>query len=137
MDIIKYQAIEIAIPSGTSATVFYFPDQPQLANAQIQLIETYTITSVSKSPMTGGTTISVADQKAGNLTLYWEDQQILQNMPLLRLNKMVTTDPYVNLLENMSGQSISWTKSYVKFAAAPTGATVLTFGVYYSGKGRT
>jgi hypothetical protein len=127
----KYQVIEIPIPSGTTLTKFFFPDQPQLRYAQIQAIQVYTIAGITASPLTFSTMTSIANMQTCFLTLYREDVQIVQNRPILDYNKMVTANPYVNLPDGVADQMISWTKSFITFSAAPTGATVVPFGIHY------
>lgn len=132
MNLKLYQAVEIAIPSGTTLTRFFFQDQPQLRNAYIQGIQFYTPTVLTATPLTGSTPTSLANMKTASLTLYAGDLQVVFNMPILNLNEIDDgTSPFTWNLPNIQNLTISWVKSYVQFTAAPTGATALSMGVYY------
>ena len=37
----RFEAVEVAIPNGSTNTRFYFPNLPNLANAMIQNIQVY------------------------------------------------------------------------------------------------
>jgi hypothetical protein len=132
MNLKLYQAVEIAIPSGTTLTRFFFQDQPQLRNAYIQGIQFYTPTVLTATPLTGSTPTTLANMKTASLTLYAGDLQVVFNMPILNLNEIDDgTSPFTWNLPNIQNLTISWVKSYVQFTAAPTGATALSMGVYY------
>ena len=128
-----YQAVEIPINS-TSLTRFYYQDQPQLRNAAINAIELYSANTISATPLTGSTPTASADVKKASLVLYSGDLQVVWNIPLFSLNRISNgTDPYVFELPSVQGIVISWVKSYVQFATAPSSSTTaLAFGVYYT-----
>lgn len=128
-----FQAIEIPIASGTTLTRFFFQDQPQLRNAYIKGIQFYTPTVLTATPLTGSTPTSLADMKKASLTLYSGDLQVVFNMPILNLNEINDlTSPFVFQLPELQDITISWVKSYVQFSTAPTGATALSLGAYYT-----
>lgn len=128
-----FQAIEIPIASGTTLTRFFFQDQPQLRNAYIKGIQFYTPTVLTATPLTGSTPTSLADMKKASLTLYSGDLQVVFNMPILNLNEVNDfTSPFVFQLPELQDITISWVKSYVQFSTAPTGATALSLGAYYT-----
>jgi hypothetical protein len=130
METTKFQVVEI--PVNTAGTKFFFPDQPQLRYAKIQKIELYTIAFITASPLTYGTMAAIADMQKCFLTLYREDVQIVQNRPILAYNPFVaSTNPYTNQLDGIADQSISWTKSFILFSAAPAGTSVVPFGIHY------
>lgn len=132
----RYQVIEIQIPTGTTATQFQIPDQPQLRNSRIWQIEAYINGNITKSPVSGSDLLSVADSQRCFLSLYEGDLERVKNIPLLRLNNMqtgTTTTPFVANASNFNGIIISWTKSFLKFwQAAPTGGVVVALGVTYT-----
>ena len=133
MRIKRFQAVEINVPSGSTLTRFQFPDQPQLRNAQIQGIQVYTPTAITKTPLSGATPTTLADLKQSFLTLYQGDLQILYQLPVLAFNNIQDlTSPSVWELPEMNDIDISWTKSYISTAAAlaTTGVTY-SFGIYY------
>lgn len=128
-----FQAIEIPIASGTTLTRFFFQDQPQLRNAYIKGIQFYTPTVLTATPLTGSTPTSLADMKRASLTLYSGDLQVLFNMPILNMNEINDlTSPFVFNLPELQDITISWVKSYVQFSSAPTGATAISLGAYYT-----
>lgn len=128
-----FQAIEIPIASGTTLTRFFFQDQPQLRNAYIKGIQFYTPTVLTATPLTGSTPTSLADMKKASLTLYSGDLQVVFSMPILNLNGINDlTSPFVFELPEIQDITISWVKSYVQFSTAPTGATALSLGAYYT-----
>ena len=132
MNLRMFQAVEIAIPSGTTLRRFFFQDQPQLRNAYITGIQFYTPTVLTATPVTGSTPITLANMKTASLTLYQGDLQVVFNIPILNLNEIDDgTSPFTWNLPRIENLTISWVKSYVEFSAAPTGPTALSMGVYY------
>lgn len=136
----RFELIEVPIPSGSANTRFYFPDAPQLRNASINAIQIFTVGAISATPNTGSTPVSTADLKKSSLTLYSGDIQLVYNAPVLAFNSVVSynsvdaaTNPYVFLTPDIQGLIISWTKSYIQLASAPSATGVAySFGVYYT-----
>lgn len=130
----RFEAVEIAVPSGSTLTRFYFPDLPNLRNAKITSIQVYTAGSISATPLTGSTPVTTTDMKKSFLTLYSGDLQLVYNLPMTSLNNIVNsaTDPYVLELPVINGITISWVKSYVVLPTAlGTTNVAYSFGVYY------
>ncbi len=130
----RFESIEVAIPSGSSNTRYYFPDLPQLRNAMIQAVQLYTPDTLSATPNTGSTMVTIADLKKSFLTLYSGDLQLIYNAPLLAFSNIINsaTNPYTNSLPDIDNMVISWTKSYISLATAPaTTGVAYAFGVYY------
>lgn len=130
----RFEAVEIAVPSGSTLTRFYFPDLPNLRNAKITSIQVYTAGTITATPLTGSTPVTTADMKKSFLTLYSGDLQLVYNLPMTSLNNIVNsaTDPYVLELPVINGITISWVKSYVVLPTAlATTGTAYSFGVYY------
>jgi len=133
MRIKRFQVIEVPVLTGSTLTFFNIPDQPQLRNAKIQGIQVYTPTTITKTPLSGATPVTLADLKQSFLTLYQGDLQILYRLPLLALNNISDlTSPFIFELPEMNDIDISWTKSSVTTASA-LGTTNVTysFGIYY------
>jgi hypothetical protein len=129
----RFEAIEIPVPSGTTLTRFYFPDQPNLRNAKIQAIQVYTYNTLSATPLSGSNMVSAADMKKSFLTLYSGDLQLIYSAPLLSFNNESNgTDPFVYEVPKVDNMIISWTKCYVSLPTAPTGGVAYAFGVYYT-----
>jgi hypothetical protein len=129
-----YQAVEVAIPSSSTLTRFFFQDQPQLRNAYIQAIQFYTPTVLTATPLTGSTPITLADMKKASLVLYSGDLQVVLNIPLLALNNINDlTSPFIFDLPTIDNITISWVKSYIQFSTAVTTTNVaVSMGVYYT-----
>ena len=133
MKIKRFEAVEIPVPTSSTLTRFYFPDQPQLRNAKIQGIQVYTPTAITKTPLTGSTPATLADIKQATITLYQGDLQIIFSLPLLAFNNIQDlTSPSVWELPEMNDIDISWTKSFITLAtAAGTTNVAFSFGIYY------
>lgn len=140
----RFQAIEIDIPASNAQTKFTFPDQPQLTgNAGLPVIidsiVSYTQNNLDASPLTYQVVVSAQDLKRAFLTLYQGDLASVNSIPVASLVNTADIDtsaygqvgvvqqPLVRNLIN-----VSWTKSFVQFATAPTGPTKIVFGVYYT-----
>ena len=130
----RFEAVEIAVPTSSTLTRFYFPDLPNLRNARITNIAIYTAGSISATPLTGSTPVTTADLKKSFLTLYEGDLQLVYNIPVLSFNSIVNsaTDPYQFELPSVNGLTVSWVKSYVSLPTAlATTGVAYSFGVYY------
>lgn len=130
----RFEAVEIAVPTGSTLTRFYFPDLPNLRNAKVTAIQIYTAGTITATPLTGSTPVTTADLKKSSLTLYEGDLQLVYNIPLLNFNNIVNsaTDPYIFELPAINGMTISWVKSYVNLPTAlATTNVAYSFGVYY------
>jgi hypothetical protein len=130
----RFEAVEIAIPSGSTNSRFYFPDLPNLRNALVQGIQLYTTNTLSATPNTGSTMVALADLQKSFITLYSGDLQLIYNMPILALNNIVnaSVNPYSFEMPNINNMVISWVKSYISLPTAPTTTGVAyAFGVYY------
>lgn len=129
----RFQSVEINVPSSSTLTKFFFPDQPQLRGAKIQGIQVYTPTALTKTPLSGSTPTTLADLKQTYLTLYQGDLQIVLNLPVLNFNGISDlTSPFVFMLPEMNDIDISWTKSYVSTSTAlATTGVAYSFGIFY------
>lgn len=130
----RFEAVEIAVPTSSTLTRFYFPDLPNLRNARITNIAIYTAGSITATPLTGSTPVTTADLKKSFLTLYEGDLQLVYNIPILSFNSIVNSavDPYQFELPSVNGLTISWVKSYVSLPTAlATTGVAYSFGVYY------
>lgn len=130
----RFEAVEIAVPSGSTLTRFYFPDLPNLRNARITNIAIYTAGTITATPLTGSTPVTTADLKKSFLTLYEGDLQLVYNIPMLSFNSIVNSaaDPYQFELPSVNGLTVSWVKSYVSLPTAlATTSVAYSFGVFY------
>lgn len=134
MKVARFEAVEIAVPSGSTLTRFSFPDLPNLRNAKIDRIVFYTAGTITATPLTGSTPVTTADMKKSFVTLYEGDLQLLYNVPILEFNNIVNsaTDPYQNDPLDIDGITISWTKSYISLPTAlATTSVAYSIGVFY------
>jgi hypothetical protein len=134
MKIARFEAVEIAVPSGSTLTRFNFPDLPNLRNAKIDRIVFYTAGTITATPLTGSTPVTTADMKKSFVTLYEGDLQLLYNVPILEFNNIVNsaTDPYQNDPLDIDGITISWTKSFISLPSALSTTNVAySIGVFY------
>jgi hypothetical protein len=134
MKVVRFEAVEISVPSGSTLTRFNFPDLPNLRNAKIDRIVFYTAGTISATPLTGSTPVTTADMKKSFVTLYEGDLQLLYNVPILEFNNIVnsSTDPYQNDPLDIDGITISWTKSFISLPSALSTTNVAySIGVFY------
>lgn len=130
----RFESVEIPVISGSSLTRWFFPDLPNLRNAKIRMIDVYTPGTITATPLTGSTPVTIADMKKTTITLYVGDLQLVYNMPLLTFNNFVNSavDPYINVPVNVNGLTISWTKSFVSVPSAlATTGVAYSFGIFY------
>lgn len=131
--LMKYETVEIVL-SATQGT-YNFPDLPQLRNAQVLAMETYTADMVAASPQTGGTAISQTDAKKCVVTLYEGSMQTVDKMPLVNFNRnqSSTTSSFNRDQLIFDGQVFSWTKCQVSVLNGQTVSanSVVSFGIYY------
>jgi hypothetical protein len=129
----KYELVEVPITS--TQTRWAFPDQPKLRYTSLQALTTFSATSVTKSPL-GNDVINISNLKLAYLTLYANDRNDVYRVPMIELNRVQNsaTDPFVRSLFEFNGMKITWEKSYIEFASAPTISTAqsIILGVYYS-----
>jgi hypothetical protein len=136
MTLERFEAVEIAVPTGSTLTRFPFPDLSNLRNAKITSIQIYTTDTISATPLTGSTPVTIADLKKSFLTLYEGDLQLIYNIPMLSFNNFAqnatTSAAFVFELPNVDGITISWVKSYISLPTAlATTGVAYSFGVYY------
>ena len=131
--LVKYETVEIVL-SATQG-IFNFPDLPQLRNAQVMAMETYTADMIAGSPQTGSTPVSLADAKKIAITLYEGSKQTVDKMPLVNFNRnqSSTTSSFNRDQMLFDGQVFSWTKCQVQVlnGQTVTANTVVSFGIYY------
>jgi hypothetical protein len=143
--IIKYEFIECVIAASSTATRFYFNDQPQLRFVSLQQLEVYNINTVTSSILSNNGNIANAVMATGFLVLYYDDRESVNRIPLNLLNPVssnvapttltTASAPSVFGVKTFNGQQVQWSKSYIQFTAAPATAgsnTSVCVGVYYS-----
>jgi hypothetical protein len=146
--ITKSELVTINVPTGTTATKFYFPDNSVLRTSGSQLVKTkgiefYPSQAVALSP-DGVTNMSSGDLCSGYLVLYIDDAggeyvKIPLNHLISVANNTTTAWPgekanYPHVMEipELENLMVNWPKSYVFFPAALTATGVaMVCTVYY------
>jgi len=136
----QYEFIEVVIPQSSTATRFYFPDQPQLRFVSLLNLVCYTPGVVSASVLSGNALLSLANLQKTYLVLYYNDKESVNRIPILELNRVATNsatgEPYSFAITPFAGQQIQWSKSYIQTPSAYSGITSANFsvcmGVYYA-----
>ena len=136
----NYEFIEVVVPQSSTATRFYFPDQPQLRFVSLLNLVCYTPNVVSNSILSGNALLSVANLQKTYLVLYYNDKESVNRIPILELNRIAsnssTADPYAFAITPFAGQQIIWAKSYIQTPTAYSSISSANFsvclGVYYA-----
>lgn len=131
----NYEFAEVPIPSGSTASRFYFPDLPQLREVALINIETFYAADLSTTP-TGATPIAEADLIKSYLVLFANERESIFRIPLITLRRIQiqggVANGMISMLPNFNGQKVVWAKSYIQMAASPTTTNRnFCFGIYY------
>lgn len=137
----KFEFVECPLQGNSTATRFYFPDNPQLRFVSLQMLEIFNDVACSNSILSNNVNITPAQMKTGFLVLYYSDRESVNRIPLnalVTISNNATTAGYPSAFayKTFEGQQVQWSKSYVQFTTAPmtsqaTNASVCV-GVYYS-----
>ena len=136
----QYEFIEVVIPQSSTATRFYFPDQPQLRFVSMLNLVCYTPGVVTNSILSGNALLTLTNLKNTYLVLYYNDRESVNRIPVLELNRIATNsasgDPYAFAITPFAGQQIIWAKSYIQTPSAYGSISAASFsccfGVYYA-----
>ena len=136
----QYEIIEVVIPQSSTATRFYFPDQPQLRFVSMLNLVCYTPGVVTNSILSGNALLSLTNLKNTYLVLYYNDRESVNRIPVLELNRIATNsasgDPYAFAITPFAGQQIIWSKSYIQtpsaYSSIGSASFSCLFGVYYA-----
>lgn len=136
----NYDLVELVVNQSSSATKFFFPDQPNLRYVSLLNLVCYTPNVVTTSVLSGNALLSVANLQKTYLTLYYNDKEAVSKIPILELNRIASNsssaDPYAFAITPFAGQQIIWSKSYIQTPTAYTGISSANFsvllGVYYA-----
>ena len=128
--------VEVPIPTGNTKQNIYFPDLPNLRNRAITGMETYS--SLEQTTTTSGATVqSIGDFSNATVTLYFDGGEYIV-CPLKAFRRIAGTaggvSSFYQLIPQLAGQNIVWTKSYVSMNALVSnfaGKSFL-FNVYYN-----
>ena len=132
----KYELVTVVVNAGDTRNEIYFPDLPNLRNAQIETISLYSAQSINGDP-NNIATMSIADTEQSFLVLNINDKEDIK-VPMTTLVSLVYAPGLGSNLANQNGylpfnkQVVRWSKSYVKF---PNGHNAAQFsicmGVFY------
>jgi len=136
----NYDLVELVVNQSSTATKFFFPDQPNLRFVSLLNLVCYTPNVVTTSVLSGNALLSVANLQKTYLTLYYNDKEAVSKIPILELNRIASNsssaDPYAFAITPFAGQQIIWSKSYIQTPTAYTGISSANFsvllGVYYA-----
>jgi len=125
----NHELAEVVIPASSTATNFFFPDMQNLRNTQTWGLQVYSSEQLPNAPISGNALVTAAVLRTGFVTLV-DDKgaELLKQMPLLLFNTLkfdvsTSTNIYETNAKGLTGKKINWTKSYIRFTAAPaTGA---------------
>lgn len=129
----RFEAVEIYIPDGSTATRFYFPNLPNLTNALVDRIVLFPNNAAITSILTGGATASITGITQTTITLYQGDLQLYYQLPLnALLNNASYSTSYYNIPLDLDGIEISWTKSFISSPLSQDSTGLFySFGVFY------
>jgi len=136
----RYEMIELIIPGGNAALKIPFPDIPQLRSdvtqdIVIRALETFTAESVPVDFNTNPVITFAMLQKL-SLTLYIEQEQSVNNVPLVKiLNLAEFAAGYFFNFEKTQFEDlmVDWTKSFLTLSSSLGNAANIAFllGVEY------
>lgn len=135
----NFEFVECVVPQSSTATRFYFNDQPQLRFVSMLNLVCYTPASCTASILSGNTNLALANLARTFIVLYYNDKESVDKMPVLSLNMVASNsgsaEPYVFQPQPFAGQQIIWSKSYIQTTTAYSGISASNFsacfGVYY------
>ena len=136
----NYDLVELVVNQSSTATKFFFPDQPNLRFVSLLNLVCYTPNVVTTSVLSGNALLSIGNLQKTYLTLYYNDKEAVSKIPILELNRIASNsssaDPYAFAITPFAGQQIIWSKSYIQTPTAYTGISSANFsvllGVYYA-----
>ena len=136
----NYDLVELVVNQSSTATKFFFPDQPNLRFVSLLNLVCYTPNVVTTSVLSGNALLSVANLQKTYLTLYYNDKEAVSKIPILELNRIASNssnaDPYAFAITPFAGQQIIWAKSYIQTPTAYSSISSANFsvclGVYYA-----
>ena len=136
----RYDLVELVVNQSSTATKFFFPDQPNLRFVSLLNLVCYTANVVTYSVLSGNALLSTANLQKTFLTLYYNDTEAVSKIPILELNRIASNsasaDPYAFAITPFAGQQIIWSKSYIQTPTAYSGISSANFsvllGVYYA-----
>ena len=138
----KFQPVEILIPAGFNGNIIQINDQQSLRNKFIVGIEFFPENALRYSPISSGATIPNIDVDLCTLELFMGDTQIINRIPLAKLNRMGLYDTnasgvvgtFNNDVLKVNNWVLSWDKCNLYIAKSTDLSQtnrVVTLGIYY------
>jgi hypothetical protein len=123
----RSQTIFIDIPANAQlGSTVYLPDIPELRDAVIDGIETYTDTELAFS-LTGNPVVTVAGIREATLNLVQESDRRAQDFPLQSLLAVA----YGGIYKEFSGWRLNWQKCYLQLVGTASASTTVVLNVFY------
>lgn len=123
----RSQTIFIDIPANAQlGTTVFLPDIPELRDAVVDGIETYTDQEVAFS-LTGNPVITTPGIREATLNLIQESDRRAQDFPLQSLLAV----SYGGLYKEFSGWRLNWQKCYLQLTGANAAATTVVLNIFY------
>lgn len=123
----RAQTIFVTIPATASTgSKVFLPDIPELREAVIDGIETYTDTQLGFD-LTGTAIVSAANISGLVLNLVQESDRRAQDFPLQSLLAVA----YGGLYKEFSGWRLNWQKCYLQLVTAGPAASAVALNVFY------
>lgn len=132
--VIKHEWVQIQIPGGSTATRLYFPELPNLRDVHLMNLES---TNATILPFSVDNSAVITQNLFFNTFLTLVDytgKEFVHQIPLIHLLYVTGATHYEQLIKQMSGQIVNWTKSYIEFSSnanIPATLTVCPFSIYY------
>ena len=86
----NYDLVELVVNQSSTATKFFFPDQPNLRFVSLLNLVCYTPNVVTTSVLSGNALLSVSNLQKTYLTLYYNDKEAVSKIPILELNRIAS-----------------------------------------------
>jgi hypothetical protein len=129
----RAEYVELYIPTGSTNQNLYFPDLPNLRQANIFGMEVYTSTTLGVSKLNYNVQ-ALAQVKNSLTTLYFEGGEFIK-IPTLSLYRSDATNFYGDIPQ-LSGQTIVWAKSFITLTNSASISSYanasFVYNVYYS-----
>jgi len=136
---------EISNQTAAGVQKYIIGDISQLRSAPILGVEFYDVNDVTRT-FSGATPVTTVDLKNAYLVLYFALPKETGSgeyltIPAYQLVKVhdtatsTTNHPYADFIDQLAGQVVDWSKSYVWFGTAPaTAGRSIHFNIYYQDK---
>jgi len=141
----RYTLIDIQIEAGFGGSSINIQDQPMLRNMRVTGIESYIVTDMPRSFITGNPVATLAQVLATSLNLYMGDPEnesdtgeFVYRIPLIDLHNIQfnNTTNFVQRVLEFDEDKVQWEKCQLIFSQplVPGATFSFTLGVYYTSR---